>query len=1378
MKHKMWSRLLSMALAVMMIVSIVPNSAFAEAANEITSTSQVQEIPAEETQTPEEVTVPEAETPAEPSTEPAPTEEPVAEPTAEPTVEPTAEPTQAPAETAVPSEQPSAEPTAAPEGTQTPEGTEAPEGTAVPSETPAASATPAPSESPVPSETPAPSETPEATEEPVAMNEEAYEATAQVENADITVTVKVPEGALPVDAELKAELIAEETEEFAQAQAALDEQQVEYDGMIALDIRFELNGEEIEPLFPVEVTIDAKAMLPENADPETVAVQHLEENENGEVTAVETVADATEATGDVTVEATQTEEPAMDMASTFAVDGFSSFTITWSYRRSITVVYAEEVKGGYQEINVTGAPTGSVNSNNVKSLAAYRQYAEDDGYNVTDVVREYTTYYGGKQYVKGIVEITGNRGSVSYTTNNGSGRFNDGDTLYIVCERAGVSIEDDIINRGRLNAVLGESVAGEGVTYKWYRNETKVTPVKVSGDNYNVSTDAHDNWLNVALDIESLCMNAADDSEKNEIRSRTYTYRVEVYSSTGEVVGTASYTVPYYAQLLNGSFETPVVDYWNNQLANGTADLIWTTTGEGPAGKLGQDIEIVRSDDTGFWDGGGYKTYQEKVNEIYGAASARDGVQFAELNCEAYGALYQDVLTTPGSELNWYLSHRARTNERNADDTMALVIMPTSQADQVTKDLEDAANSWNSSEEIKAVLKRIQGQDGVFVKTFTDDVYHWEDYNGIYTINENSDQYLTRFFFVAVSTGSGDSTVGNLLDDVWFSTDLPEPSADKGNLQIVKQVDGIAKSEVPAESFQFTVTKDGKFFDTFTLPTENGSWQYSKIDVEPGKYVVEETQPGNIGGYTYSSTSVNGEVGKTYTIAVNEGSTGSATFVNTYTSGDMDLTITKKFVNEKNTPIDTPTEVAEIRLTVQEYYTVTEGGVSKEKVVDDYSITLSQKDAFGNFTGTLENVRYYTQFRITDEKVIDSSGKELAGYTTGSFVIDRYTKSTIRDVSKQTATGGNYFELSSAGFILVEDGNQWYLTMRYLPDSADREQVKNDIFKAVETAKNSNKLSAIPGSVNEIQWATLDEVENAYDATIVYGDDGITKLDFKGSQVWDQFIYGVYDIATMSISAELTNNLDTETKHTITITKKWEGDDAQTRPNSVSISVKNGSATLATVVVTGSSSQDVWNQTVEVDKYNDNGTLISYTIEETVPKGYTATYDQADLTVTNTPSEGYLKINKVIQGDAFGGGKDVFSFKIEDASGKTWYMHVDGGGDAYYAVDGEGRPLTELKLDAGEYTVTELDNINYQFVNVDSTDTKDVQTGHSITVTVSGNETTQVTFANTRKDDPGMTDGSGVINQFKKENGEITFDKIWIANDDDEPSLSQQGGNQ
>src|SRR5699024_2329448 len=45
----------------------------------------------------------------------------------------------------------------------------------------------------------------------------------------------------------------------------------------------------------------------------------------------------------------------------------------------------------------------------------------------------------------------------------------------------------------------------------------------------------------------------------------------------------------------------------------------------------------------------------------YGISSAADGDQFAELNCETAGALYQDVLTVPGSTLYWGLEHADRT---------------------------------------------------------------------------------------------------------------------------------------------------------------------------------------------------------------------------------------------------------------------------------------------------------------------------------------------------------------------------------------------------------------------------------------------------------------------------------------------------------------------------------------------------------------------------------------------------------------------------------------------------------------------------------------------------------------------------------------------
>ena len=48
----------------------------------------------------------------------------------------------------------------------------------------------------------------------------------------------------------------------------------------------------------------------------------------------------------------------------------------------------------------------------------------------------------------------------------------------------------------------------------------------------------------------------------------------------------------------------------------------------------------------------------------YNTRSAQDGNQFAELNCEAYGALYQDVLTVPGSTLNWSLAHKGAATAR------------------------------------------------------------------------------------------------------------------------------------------------------------------------------------------------------------------------------------------------------------------------------------------------------------------------------------------------------------------------------------------------------------------------------------------------------------------------------------------------------------------------------------------------------------------------------------------------------------------------------------------------------------------------------------------------------------------------------------------
>ena len=251
-----------------------------------------------------------------------------------------------------------------------------------------------------------------------------------------------------------------------------------------------------------------------------------------------------------------------------------------------------------------------------------------------------------------------------------------------------VIITNDIASSGNLVAsVTDPSYKEKEITYKWYRNSSTdpngstdpITPETVTGTQKNVGNE----WLNVALDIESLCNDyPGTDSDavnqRNDIRKTQYTYRVEAYDGD-TCIGEATFEVPYYAQLMNGSFETPVCiggDYENqsdNQgeatyqafVQNDTDGLVWKTTSQEGG------VEIVSTDpDKGIWTKFAFNdnqwkwyTYDQLSKHFHNAEESADGVQYAELNAEEAGSLYQDVLTVPGAKLNWQLSHRGRDNE-------------------------------------------------------------------------------------------------------------------------------------------------------------------------------------------------------------------------------------------------------------------------------------------------------------------------------------------------------------------------------------------------------------------------------------------------------------------------------------------------------------------------------------------------------------------------------------------------------------------------------------------------------------------------------------------------------------------------------------------
>ena len=578
------------------------------------------------------------------------------------------------------------------------------------------------------------------------------------------------------------------------------------------------------------------------------------------------------------------------------------FTITWKYdsdwgstfdsEKAITVTcYNSDTN---EVLNVSPSNINN-NSDTQVDLTADNQDLQIDGYELDRAAIGYSGRSGSWNVVKdGINSIKASYswGSWSYQYDNEDWNSRNGTPtirLYYSEVQSDFYIKDTIATDGLFTATFGSNItipSDATVEYTWYRSETgaedswqEVELQRVTGTQDNIV----DNGRSINVAYDSIAANA-----KNSERYWYYVTATVTSNGNSQTYTADPLQVPYYIELQNGSFEAPAANHWNNQVSNGTEGLIWQTTGEGSGNHDGADVEIVRSTDEKFSDEGQQKTYQKKVEEIYSPSSAADGAQFAELNCEAYGALYQDVLTVPGVDLNWYLEHCAR----QGTDTMALVIMPTTRADGLTQQLEKIANGTGSNDskaqQIRTALDGVASDSGVFVDYYQAGTGTWKYHNGTYTVPEN--QYLTRFFFVAVSTGSGNATVGNLLDNVGFGTDVPEPQEDQGILTVTKYVDGY----VPDSDYSVTVTAgDESFtFNDFRLDSVTGkyyashtfTYQMQAYDTQIVK--VSETVSGAPTDYTATSTVAVGggqaTTGQSTLATITAGATQTVTFTNTY----------------------------------------------------------------------------------------------------------------------------------------------------------------------------------------------------------------------------------------------------------------------------------------------------------------------------------------------------------------------------------------------------------------------------------------------------------------------------------------------------------------
>ena len=514
--------------------------------------------------------------------------------------------------------------------------------------------------------------------------EMAQEVTYEDDTVKVTVSAG-EKGIIPNKTTLQVVPISNKGETKAQykevkkkLQEKAEKDAYEIAGFLAYDISFvDKDGNEVEPNGEVRVSLEYKeATLPEGltkkeAKKADVTMLHLEEDEKGEVKEVVDMAEKEQVEAIETTESQQVEKVAVKTES------FSTFTIVWSAsyfdKFEINVQYVDE---DGKEITVKDAPTGPISLAGNEGTVELADYWRDaDGYtrdkihieeNEVKSLRYYsssglfTTYY--------VKYIDSNDEEQNWLSSGFSGA-NEG-TISFVYKATGVKIEDHIIDTGTFDAVyLGD---GEPTVYKWLKSDTedgaytKVERVNYKGGASNLSEDG------------SKLYPAYDEGARKW-------YKVEVTLSNGETVRSAPLQVPYYNELQNGSFENPIVpdgsnlQYGNNEYME--AGGVWQSTGEVWNDFYPKDvaIEIVREGN----NNGGDIAYSWNYNAEDPWSNATPyGSQFAELNCQEAGALYQDVLTIEGTPLNYWLSHRARGDNRNTTqfDTMYLVIMPTAEA--------------------------------------------------------------------------------------------------------------------------------------------------------------------------------------------------------------------------------------------------------------------------------------------------------------------------------------------------------------------------------------------------------------------------------------------------------------------------------------------------------------------------------------------------------------------------------------------------------------------------------------------------------------------------------------------------------------------------
>lgn len=631
-----------------------------------------------------------------------------------------------------------------------------------------------------------------------------------------------------------------------------------------------------------------------------------------------------------------------------------------------------------------------------------------------------------------------------------------------------VSIKDDIANSGHY--VLKITVDGEnyegadagmlleenGYKVTWKQNGTTVKRTEVTNGVYTVETNG--GWVDVIY---------TDGANK------TYTVTVTKDNKSLNAIS----TVNYNDELQNYSFEgvkSTGTSALSDNSNNNNPLMAWKTTADDHKIEVGNTTYQSNKKEYQYEDNRWTQKPLTQTEYSYGCSSAVSGEQFAELNANGVGALYQDVLTMPGQGMNWQFYHKARTriSSGNQDsnvittgsDKMAMVIAPVELVKNVTthEQLQTLLNKCIVKNGSNTVLgDGTMGEKGksytVYVCESTSNIQDksgnrptwyggsyvrystssWRKNEGTYTVPKG--QYLTRFFFAAIDTASSGfgHSVGNLLDDVWFSQNVAPPTSGTGRVTVTKKFYGLTEDEAK------TVVKNTGFIsygqgtagkaltavnfssDNFVRGTDDNGASYISVsyvfdvsDVAPNRnytyYFVEEDSKAQVNGYHLKQTFVDGEIGTSGSVTVNkENSNRSITFSNFYEKTTADVTISKIVTGLLG---DTNKEFA-FSVSITQNGTACTGVTAKkgdQPVSDLTNFTLKH-----NETVTLENVPIGATIKVTEVTPGEHYNVSATGHSDEQNGRDNVAFTYV--AAANTATAGNADEAELMLLSMDED---------------------------------------------------------------------------------------------------------------------------------------------------------------------------------------------------------------------------------------------------------------------------------------------------------------------------------------------------------------------